>query len=383
MQHQALLQAFLELRRRDLSLGMAEYFALLTALQNGFGIQSRADFIRTCKILWAKSLEQQLDVEEVLQTYLPPRLTGDQIRAVIAEIERLEREGENPSQPRPTSPQQPSSVYDEPLELDLTPEVEVSDAPFVEDATAPEDTPALTLQWQPARPEGRIADPARIKLAYDPKMDFSVHLPISRRQMMTILRSHRRMGRTGTATELDIEATVQRIHREGLFIEPVMAPPRRNQARLTLLMDSQGSMLPFTLLTDSFLDALERSRMAGTQVFYFHDVPGAYLFRDASLNDGVPFERTLGHLRGSVLILSDGGAARRGWDSDRAEQTRTFIHSLYEVTPDVVWLNPVPSARWSGTTAEAIRYWCHLPMFYFNRAGLEAAIRVLRGQATL
>lgn len=382
MQHSALLHAFLELRKRELSLGLTEYFTLLTALHNGFGIQSRADFIRTCKILWAKSLEQQLAVEEVLQTFLPPQLTGDQIRAVIAEIERLEQEGST-SRAGLTSTQQPSSVYDEPLELDLTPEVEKSDAPFVDETSASEPSPSLTIQWQPAKPEGRIADPAQIKLAYDPKMDFTVHLPVSRRQMMTILRSHRRMGRTGMSTELDVEATVQHIYREGMLIEPVMKPPRSNQARLTLLVDSQGSMLPFVLLTEALLNALERSRMAGTQVFYFHDVPGAFLFRDANLSDGLAIERVLLDLRGSVLILSDGGAARRGWDSDRAERTKTFIQSLRALTPNVVWVNPVPPVRWAGTTAEAIRYWCRLPMFYFNQAGLEGAIRILRGQATL
>ena len=44
----------------------------------------------------------------------------------------------------------------------------------------------------------------------------------------------------------------------------------------------------------------------------------------------------------------------------------------------MAWLNPMPQERWAGTTAEAIAQ--QVPMFEFNRAGLEQAIGALRGQ---
>ena len=43
----------------------------------------------------------------------------------------------------------------------------------------------------------------------------------------------------------------------------------------------------------------------------------------------------------------------------------------------VVWLNPMPPARWSNTPAAALAE--ELPMFELSRAGLRAAVDRLRG----
>jgi len=43
-------------------------------------------------------------------------------------------------------------------------------------------------------------------------------------------------------------------------------------------------------------------------------------------------------------------------------------------------VNPTPASRWPNTSAAAIRRECAVPMFTLDRAGLDAAVDVMRGR---
>ncbi|MBW4666724.1 MAG: hypothetical protein KME60_04590 [Cyanomargarita calcarea GSE-NOS-MK-12-04C] len=75
------------------------------------------------------------------------------------------------------------------------------------------------------------------------------YLPVSQRQMKQIWRYFRRMVREGTPTELDIAATVDDIGRKGLLLKPILIPRRINKSELILLIDQDGSMVPFGVLS--------------------------------------------------------------------------------------------------------------------------------------
>ena len=141
-------------------------------------------------------------------------------------------------------------------------------------------------------------------------------------------------------------------------------------------------MIPFQRVTGPLLESAKQSSLSAVSILFFHDIPSSSLFRDASLIDGMPVEEAVAPFcDGGVLIISDGGAARGNYDQHRVEQTSRFLQKLAGFTPNIAWLNPTPRERWLGTSAEAIRSKASVAMFTLDRAGLDAAVDVLRGRS--
>jgi hypothetical protein len=83
-----LLDLFFELRRRNLMLGVSEYFAGLEALAAGFGVGSRADLCWMCQALWSKSPEEHEQVAEALDIVLPAKITPAELDALAREAQK-------------------------------------------------------------------------------------------------------------------------------------------------------------------------------------------------------------------------------------------------------------------------------------------------------
>jgi hypothetical protein len=171
------------------------------------------------------------------------------------------------------------------------------------------------------------------------------------------------------------------ISREGVLLSPVLVPRRVNRARLVLLLDQDGSMVPFHNLTQQLRDTLRfGGQLRQTTVYYFHDYPDADLYTDRALLKSVPTETVLEGLneRTGVLIVSDSGAARGKYEQKRIDDTARFIELLNKRVRYAAWLNPMPSTRWANTSAGPIAHL--IPMFEMSRQGLDAAISTLRGR---
>ena len=207
------------------------------------------------------------------------------------------------------------------------------------------------------------------------------YFPVTKRQMKQCWRYLRRPVREGIATELDVPETVAKIVREGILLKPVLRPPRINRTDLVLLIDREGSMVPFHALSQQLLETATRGgRVEQTRLFYFHDYVDEYVYRHQALIDAQLFEEMLAEAgsRSVVLIISDGGSARGYFDDERIKATQMWIKRLKESVKYVAWLNPMPSDSWQHTTAEKIAEM--LPMFAMSRTGMNAVINVLRGK---
>jgi uncharacterized protein with von Willebrand factor type A (vWA) domain len=207
------------------------------------------------------------------------------------------------------------------------------------------------------------------------------YFPVTRRQMKQSWRYLRRPAREGPPEELDVRATIEKIGRDGILLEPVLVPLRSNRAELVLLMDQDGSMVPFHALLRQLITTARRGgRLGQADVYYFHDYPDSYLYCDPARLEAQPIPDVLAVIgeRAAVLIISDAGAARGNFDSERVERTEGFIQQLKQSVRLYAWLNPMPNTRWPGTTAGEIARL--VPMFEMNRRGLDAAISALRGR---
>nr|WP_242033557.1 VWA domain-containing protein [Phormidium sp. FACHB-592] len=208
------------------------------------------------------------------------------------------------------------------------------------------------------------------------------YLPVTQRQMKQSWRHLRRMVREGMATELDVEATVHRIAHDGMLLNPVLVARRTNRTELVLLIDQDGSMVPFHSLSARLVEtALRGGRLGKAGAYYFHNCPVDYLYNDPTHQEAKPIEEVLREFqrdRTAVLIFSDAGAARGGLNLERADLTATFLQQLKQQVRYVAWLNPMPKARWNTSTAREIAL--QVPMFEATRQGLDEAIDALRGR---
>jgi len=211
------------------------------------------------------------------------------------------------------------------------------------------------------------------------------YLPVTQRQMKQSWRHLRRTVREGLATELDMEATVRQIACEGILLELRLIPPRVNRTELVLLIDQDGSMVPFHSLSGRLAETAQRGgRLGKAGIYYFHNCPIDYLYTDRWHQQAESIPTVLARLRRDrtvILIFSDGGAARGGLNFRRVSLTIAFLRQLKQHVHYVAWVNPMPKTRWAGTTAGEIAP--YVPMFEGTRQGLDQAIDILRGRHVL
>ncbi|NER07774.1 MAG: hypothetical protein F6K17_37030, partial [Okeania sp. SIO3C4] len=219
-----------------------------------------------------------------------------------------------------------------------------------------------------------------VKLRFRQSYNLIPRLPITPREMTGIWRNLRLLKREGMPEDLDIDGTINLFCQIGFFSGFVFQTRRKNQVKLVLLIDCEGSMSPFKLLIDTLQESIEKVGLLNqTSFFYFHNVPKGYLFTQPNLTKPLPIEEILSQevYNSRVVIVSDGGAARSTYDSERLEKTKNFIIQLSDYTYLYGWLNPVPEFQWRMTTAEDIAKF--IPMYSLNREGLNDLVRILLG----
>ncbi len=441
-----LLELFTRLREAGLLLGIDEYQLVLRSLQAGFGISDKAALKRLCQTLWVKSVEErrlfEYQFEEVMasevvvstsKTWAKPykqRQISQLTRYILMGILGVgivfgfANSSKESDQTQTISPPQLSPLPNVEQEVKLNqnsnqpnwvfrtllPIIGLSGGYVVfraishrntkqrisQSTISLETTSSLQVSHLPSELTQTIEDEVQVAKAVlqatSKNEDIlnshfiltTEHFPITERQMKQIWRYLRRPIRQGSATELDLQATINQIGRQGLLLEPVLIPRRVNRAEMLLLIDQDGSMVPFHALSSRLAEtALRGGRLGKAGIYYFHNCPTEYLYHDpnhqeAELVTDIVTNICSNHT--AVLIFSDAGAARGGYNKERYELTKEFLGKLKMRVRYVAWLNPMPRERWAGTTGGNIAHL--IPMFEINRRGVQDAISVLRGRPT-
>ena len=346
------LRTFLRLRRSRFRLGVGEYMAARQALEAGFGddLESLED---TLKLLWCNSIAEQSQFNPIWQS-------------VLTEIRAHKRR----------KPPFPGSRKAQPI----------APAPTAP-APEPEKTPSSVEKRPKQRPESRMGSiPVQVPdllMGDEEKITLQAYYPISRRSMVYNWRYLRRPVADGPMDVLDVNATIRQVARQGFYIAPVYIRRVRNDARLLLLVDQNGSMTPFHHFTRDLVEtAREDTALDPDNVgaFYFQNVPIGSVYKDAYLTEPVPLATALNRCdaAASVLIVSDAGAARGYRTRERVRATARFLYQLKRYTNLIAWLNPMPTSRWVGSSAEIIAN--SISMFQMDNESLSNAIDVVRGQ---
>jgi uncharacterized protein len=193
----------------------------------------------------------------------------------------------------------------------------------------------------------------------------------------------RRLRADGPRTVVDIAGTVRQVARQGVYVGPVMRRRKVNHARLVLLIDQQGSMVPFHRWSRDLVEtaipvpggcANGEQALASVSVFYFYNVPQEFLYEDEHLTKPIALTKVLEGIddETSVVLVSDAGAARGRRDRSRIRETTRFVGKVRSRTDLVGWLNPMPMTRWERSAAEILAYL--VPMRSMDRDGFAGLI---------
>ena len=143
--------------------------------------------------------------------------------------------------------------------------------------------------------------------------DYRTDVALDARQMRVALRRLRHLTRSGLATELDLDETVDETCRNAGEIELVFRPPRRNNVRLLLLMDVGGTMDPYYEPVSRLLTALHEDHgLREFQPYYFHNCIYDHVYAKARMarGDAVPTGDVLRKLDSRWKCVIVGDAAR-------------------------------------------------------------------------
>ncbi len=197
----------------------------------------------------------------------------------------------------------------------------------------------------------------------------------------------------GEKSELDIGKTIDETCDKGGMLHIVYDKPRKNTIKLLLLIDSDGSMLPYGRLCNRLFQAVSKSNhFKDLKVYYFHNCIYDNLYRtpQCKRGDWVDTNWVLSNLDSEYKVIFVGDAAmaplelfRRGGNSVigiyNEEPGMEWLKRFKRRYKKQIWLNPIEEKSWDnmygGETLAAIRE--VFPMYELTLEGLEKGIKKL------
>ncbi|MBQ2936950.1 MAG: VWA containing CoxE family protein [Lachnospiraceae bacterium] len=191
-------------------------------------------------------------------------------------------------------------------------------------------------------------------------------------------------------TELDINGTVDKTCNNGGCLQIVMERPRKNAVKLLLLMDSGGTMIPYSsLLNDLFQSVNKSNHYKDVKVYYFHNCIYSKLYKTPECENGewIDTEWMFRNLDSDykVIIVGDAAMAPEELYSTTGNYRGPngglsgyeWLQLMKRHYKKIVWLNPkmAPShAPWreAETAVKAM-----FPMYKLTVDGLNQAMMKL------
>jgi len=113
-------------------------------------------------------------------------------------------------------------------------------------------------------------------------------------------------------TELDIDGTVNKTCNNGGCLQIVFDRPRKNTVKLLMLMDSGGTMIPYTnLLNELFQSVNKSNHFKDVKTYYFHNCVYSHVYHTPECDNGdwTETEWMLKNLDSDYKVIIVGDAA--------------------------------------------------------------------------
>lgn len=357
-----LFDLFQELRKAGMALTLEQYQLLREAISQGYGLGGWSDLKRVCRLLWVKP-SANYDGETFDIAFKAFKDNIQQHR----NIEDAEPEEQLQEEP-PPAPEKPPDLPQfaprrRPKETG-TPSAEASD----ENAT---EVPAAMRTSAPLERD-------HLKNTGNTYILTPQYLPIKLQDVRDAWKILKRPVPIGKEYELDIDATIDLIEREGIFSDVVMRPVKVRRAELLLLIDDNLAMIPFFAAFQPFTQAIDQARITPASVHRFTSYPDEYLYQWHHPTKAELITNLLSKLhqnRTIALIISDAGAAVGTYSPERIQGIWKFLHKLSPCVRQLIWLNPLPSERWQHTSAWEIHKILDGKMLTYEPTSLQTVVK--------
>jgi uncharacterized protein with von Willebrand factor type A (vWA) domain len=207
------------------------------------------------------------------------------------------------------------------------------------------------------------------------------------RHIQVALKKLRHLQRIGLDEELDLEETVHETCKNGGEIELIFRPPPKNNAKVLLLMDAGGSMLPYTTLVEQLFSAAHQTtHFKDFRHYYFHNCIYEQLYADMGMNKKIATSTVLHTMDAEykVILVGDaymaleellepGGAIYYYHNNDLPGIE--WLRRMRAHFQACIWLNPLPERHWDRPSIALIR--TVFPMYELTLEGLERGVKHL------
>lgn len=191
-------------------------------------------------------------------------------------------------------------------------------------------------------------------------------------------------------TELDINGTIDKTCNNGGYLQIVMEKPRKNAVKLLLLMDSGGTMIPYTtLLSELFQSVHKSNHYKDVKTYFFHNCIYSHLYKTPECENGdwVETDWVFRNLDSDYKVIIVGDAAMA--PEELYSQTGNYrgpngglsgmewLQLMKRHFKKIVWMNPKMApgnAPWREAET-AIKEM--LPMYKLSVDGLNKAMQKL------
>ena len=349
-----LLDLFQELRKAGMALTLEQYELLRKAITLGYGLGGWQDIKRVCRLLWVKPCPNY-DINIFDRTFESYIQQHHEKIPVETEAPSTEENITSSSsvKPPPNLPQIPPRKWKS-QSFQTTNEVKVP------------------VALKTSSPLTKFED-ARNNFHLNP-----TDYPIKLQDVETTWRLLKQPVRVAWDYELDVEATLEKIERDGIFTDIVMGPVKSRKTELLLLIDDNSAMIPFFPALQPFIQAIAEARITPARIYRFTSYPSEYLYDwyhpalAQALTDILP---KLHRNRTICLILSDAGAATNTYSQERIEGISKFLAALSPCIRQLIWLNPLPPQRWEQNSAITVDAILNGKMLTYEAASLRTVTR--------
>ncbi|MFI3238200.1 MAG: VWA containing CoxE family protein [Lachnospiraceae bacterium] len=219
--------------------------------------------------------------------------------------------------------------------------------------------------------------------------DFRDDKVIDNRQFQMALRKLRQFSTKLDVpeTELNIDGTIDKTCSKGGMLHIVMQKPRKNAVKLLLLMDSGGTMIPYTTLLNEIFQSIHKANhYKDVKTYYFHNCIYSKIYNtpECEHGDWIDTEWLFRNLDSDykVIIVGDAAMAPEELYSDSGNYRGPngglcgwdWLLLMKKHYKKVVWLNPKMApgeAPWreAETAIKGL-----LPMYKLTVDGLNQAM---------
>jgi hypothetical protein len=381
------------LRGRGFKVGLTEWLTLMEALKKGHVDTSLDHFYRLCRAICARS-EADFDLfDQCFLEYFADAAVSQEIKDDVWEWLKSQ-----PDMPRSLTEEEKAQLkamsLDETrrqFEERLAEQTERHDGGNRWVGTGGT-SPFGHSGYHPAgiRVGGESQHNRAIQIAGKRQFRaFRKDITLDTRQLGLALKKLREWQPEGARDELDLDATIDATGRNAGDIELIFRRPRKNAAKLLLLMDIGGSMTYHSHICERLFAAVSKiNHFKEFRPLYFHNCPYESLYLDEEFTKALPTADALQKFDSSWYCFIIGDAAMSpyeltevggaiDYDHHNEEPGLAWLQRLRAHFRRMVWLNPEPRPYWEIPSNQLIRR--VIPnMFPLTIAGLEEAISTLK-----